>query len=394
VTLALAFVQVRWLGISCAAWLTGLATGAFVTTAPDRGFRWTWPRRVTAGVAAAVVFVPYAWYTVDTGWAAATDRLGGSEKDIWRVTTRDVAHWLRGRLGAEPGVVLSSPPATTLLAYHGGLRGLGTFYWENRAGLAAAAELYAAPTEAAARARVAQRGVTHIVILPWESFAEPYVRLARGWRADRAVAQDTFVFRLLAGETPPDWLRPVYYPMPEHPALENRPVRVFEVVPGQGRAEAQVRRAQYLLAAGQAGAADTLLRTALAGNPRYLPALIALAQTQLLRGQNADCGATFGRIQQNLADMDGLELGDRVGLAVLSDAVGELAQARAVLGAGWAQADERALRRLEPRGLFALLLLTQKLQPTGLRPGLFQLGLSLLPNEELRQAVRTGTPAP
>ncbi len=60
--------------------------------------------------------------------------------------------------------LLAEPTLAPSLYYFGGLRSTVTFYWENRAGLHAAADFFDADDENAARRIAVERGLTHVVM--------------------------------------------------------------------------------------------------------------------------------------------------------------------------------------------------------------------------------------
>jgi hypothetical protein len=128
--------------------------------------------------------------------------------------------------------LLASPNASTSIGYFGRFSTLASLYWENLAGLEAAAAIFSAGTDEAAQRLIAARGVTHIAVVSADNFLESYLLLAR----PNALAEDiksTFGARLLATDSVPAWLRELpfraRFPTPD-PA--NRAV-LFEVVPNQ-----------------------------------------------------------------------------------------------------------------------------------------------------------------
>ena len=125
--------------------------------------------------------------------------------------------------------------------------------------------------------------------------------------------------------------------------------------------------------------------------PQNAPGLITLAQAQLIQGRMAEFAGTFARVQENLPRASGLELEDLTSLAVLCDAAEDPGQARAVLTRCLGMANEASLRRLNRDVLFRLLFLARQLGVAETQPERFQLGMTLLPGEAMREAVRTGT---
>lgn len=225
--LVLSLFQVRWLGIGCALWLAFLVTAASVARQHAAELQLTRARRIAVVALLCIVLVPFPVFTALFPWRQGYP----APHDLYQVVARDVAHTLRNRTGDRPVTVLSSPTGTTWLMYFGGFHGIGTLYWENLEGLKAAAALYAAPTDDAARALLAQRGVTHVVLFSWDTFAPEYSRLARGQRRRDGNGPDpapAFAARLLAGAVP-SWLARIDYDVPGVSVLAGARVHIFEV---------------------------------------------------------------------------------------------------------------------------------------------------------------------
>lgn len=368
--------QLRWLHLACALWLAVLVAVAFIITAtPD--LKGSAARRIAAGLLLVLVLAPYPL-------RAAIDALrhepGLSRENLRQFALRDLAYWLRRRTGAEPVVVLSGPTATSELVYHGGFRGIGTLYWENLAGLRALVDIYSASDPDRALALLRAHGVTHLVVLPWGSFAPEAARLAQGLRASDPVPAGTFAVNLLeSGRGLPDWVRPLPYRLPETPAFKNQFALVLEITPNQGAADAAVGRAQFLLALGNAPAASDLVRQVLAYNPDHASALITLAQLQRADRQRSAHGVTMQHLRTLLATDPTLATSDRVALALELMAAGDPDSARTQLMRTWASLDPRTLRRLPPESLGVLLRLTRDLAvaaPPNLLPLAESLGLT------------------
>jgi hypothetical protein len=149
---------------------------------------------------------------------------------------RDVAVTLRRSQPAGAITLLANPDASTAIGYYGGYATLGTFYWENRDGLAAAAEMLSAPTDAAARGLLRRRGVTHVVLGSYNDFLIPYLEMAHPG-ATPADLPGTFGFRLLVENRVPRWLRPVPFALRPGSA-SDLVVRIFQVVPDQTERQA------------------------------------------------------------------------------------------------------------------------------------------------------------
>lgn len=354
-TSVLALAQVRWLHLASALWLGVLVTVALVTTRED--FTWSHARRRVAGLLLVLVLLPYPL-------RAARDALrhqpGLSRENVRQFVMRDLAFWLQRRAGPDPVVVLSGPTATTELIYHGGFKGVGTLYWENVAGLRALVDIYGAPTPERALELLRARGVTHLVVLPWGSFAAESARLARGLRAGAAVPGGSFAPDLLeSGRGLPDWVRPLPYRLPATEQFKDQFALVLEIAPAQRAPDAAVRRAQFLAAMGDPASGQELVRQVLEADPGHLPALIVLAQFQRAGRQRAAHAATARQLLARLRSDPRLELADRIALALELAAAGDDDAARRQTALAWAAAGERNLRRLPPESLPVLLRLTR-----------------------------------
>jgi hypothetical protein len=370
VELALAAQQLRWWGLaSGVAFVAVLPLFAFLEQKGERRrFRHLWQ------LACFLLLIPGALNAVRL--ISAETRF--STENIHGLADRDLAQWLRLRAGRDPVVVLSTPNTTTSLIYHGSLRGLGTLYWENRDGLEAAAAIFAAPTLEQAHTLIQSHHITHIVFTSWDPFATAYVQLARGSQPGAALAPGTFTDALLGASSPPTWLRPIPYPLPQTAALQNEHVLIFEVTDPQQPREILVHNAEYLMETGHPDTAARLL-PALRSLNDYLP---ALAEAARIQGQSGDAAgvevtmdriAAIGTIPRNLASED------QVLLAVALAIGGRIDPARQVMENCLQQMDERTLRRLTAGTLSDLLSLCDHLGISFPDPSLRALALKLLP---------------
>lgn len=355
----LAWSQVRWLHLAAALWLVVLVATAHVAITAAN-FTWTRGRVLVAGLFLTAVLLPYP---VRTALDLSHDRTGLSRENVRQFVMRDLAFWLRRRTGIEPVILLSAPTTTTELVYHGGFKGVGTLYWENRAGLRSLVDIFGAANPAAALALLRARGVTHLVILPWGSFASESARLARGLRADAPAPAGGFALDLLgSGRGLPDWVRPLPYRLPATEVFKEQFALVLEIAPAQSAADAAARRAQFLAAMGDEDAARDLVRQVVAENPDEFLALLVQAQLQRAARLRAAHAATVAHLRAVLPRDPAWETGDRVALALELAAAGYAAEAHAQLARCWADTGDRDLRRLAPDSLASLLLLTRNLQ--------------------------------
>lgn len=353
-TLGLAVWQARWYGPACGLALAAVATclGAWERGAGmGRLSRWRAGTLIVIGLA---LLTAYPLSIVGYWWRTWRGQMEFSPHHRHELVVRDVAHWLRARVGAERAVVLSDPTASSGLAYFGGFDTVGTLYWENLPGLRCAMQIYGSESAERAHALIRERGVTHLVIFPWQSFAEESAHLAQGRRAGEAAPVPAFLRTLVTtGEGPP-WLRPLPYETGRDPELRALgPVRVFEVVPPQEPAAAALRAAQFNLTAGDASGAERLLRRSLALDPSCLPARIFAARMAQGRGEEAE----FRRLVQAIRAMlvgaaPPLELEDRIDLLMVLVMAGDGTAAVEQLQLCLTEADERSLRTVRPDALF------------------------------------------
>ena len=360
--------QVRWLGLAYALSVPVMAVFFRILAATDG------TKRAAAWAAAfALVLLPGAVAAVQLT-AVSGDF---TTEEIRCLAERDTAHWLKLRVGAGRVVVASSPNPSTNLIYYGGLTGVDTLYWENAAGLKAAAELFAAPSSPAAREIAARLGLTHIVLFTWESFETALVRLQLGLPDTAPLPPDTFAARLWASPVPPPWLRAIALKLPAHPELAGTQMRIWEVAPEQTVTTALARATNYFLELDRVEDAQRLAPL-LARFGDDLSVAVMQAGLASRLGDPDAFAAAFNRVLARLAGADSLALDERIHLVVVL-AVGQrpdLAQAQ--LQSCVNLADEPGLRQLSPGTLADLLALSDGLGVALPGPAR-KLGESLLP---------------
>ncbi|MBM3851849.1 MAG: hypothetical protein FJ399_01695, partial [Verrucomicrobia bacterium] len=181
--------------------------------------------------------------------------------DLLQPLYRDIAAVLRASQPEGNIILLASPNASAGIGYFGRFQTLGTLFWENAAGLRAAAEIFSAHSDDEALARLRARRVTHLAFVATANFLGEYYRLLHPG-ADLAAARQSFGFRLASGQPAPRWLQPIpYRPPSDVPAADPR-VRLFKVVPDQTEGEQLYHTALAQLAAGETAAAEKSLEAA------------------------------------------------------------------------------------------------------------------------------------
>jgi hypothetical protein len=114
------------------------------------------------------------------------------------------------------------------VGYYGRFRTLGTPYWENGAGLKAAAAIWSAPNDDAAARLLREHGVTHVALLRGEEFIVQYYVLVNP-QASTADFEASFGGHVLTGKSLPSWLRPIPYEVPRDLASQGFDVTLYKV---------------------------------------------------------------------------------------------------------------------------------------------------------------------
>ncbi len=286
---------------------------------------------------------------------------------------RDLAHWLAQRRPPDEIVVLAPPAVTTTLSFYGGFRGLATFRWENKDGMAAAGRIVSAYSPDEALALVEQRGVTHIIVPTWDPFLDELARLGA------AHPQNTFVAGLKRWAQPL-WLRPIPFELPAIAGFEGQSVVIFEVVPLQSEVLALSRQAEYFVEVGQPQLATEVARS-LTRFQSDISALVARAQVAVATG---DASAHASAFEPLIALLDAgadrhVAWDRRVSLAIAL-AQGKRADlSRTQLQRCLDDLNEQRLRSLTTAPLYRLLVLTKAFELEIADPSLRTLARDLLP---------------
>jgi tetratricopeptide (TPR) repeat protein len=400
-TMFLSLREMRWMEIGYSFWLAA-AAGAFLALRLHAGYRWTAARTTGLGIFIAAVLLPNPLITIND-WIRWHGVVPMSDVELMEIVTRDAAQRLRARLGDQTGVVVSGPTTTTWMTYWGGIKGLGTLYWENLAGLKADMAVYSAPTADEALAQIKKYGVTHIAIFSWDPFYKEYARLSqnmhrpitdteyvaeaplRGWlggllptavnHSDEVAAeipkiQKAFIYDLIEHRNVPAWLRPIFYPMPNDPIMRGQYVALYEVVPEQSPKEAKVRGAQRDMASGNYNDALAQVKDALQIDPNYLPALICGARILNLAGNTQAFASVMQAVRNNMAQADSLTLEDRMELIIALVLNNDMTDSSAQIKVAMNAATTSDIRRLTWEQLYNFVSFLRQVGLINARPGL------------------------
>jgi hypothetical protein len=377
ITFIQAIGQVRWVETSYALWLAALVAVATALRL-HRAFRWNVFSIGAVSLFLAWALLPSPAFTI-FNWEQEDWKPPPSEVEALELITRDVAQTLRARQGDAPTIIVSGPTSSTWLLYWGGFHALGTYYWENLAGMKANAEIYGASTPEQALRLLQARHATYLIVLSWVDNPDEYARLSHNLRKDQPVPDDSFVSGLTHGRYFPSWLRPVYYQLPTGNDFYKRlSVLVFEIKPDQSTPVSLTRLAQWELQLGNTVLTIKALDEAIQQDPTCLPAIITAARLDSSAQKPDVFNACVQRLRDLLPQAGSLEFDDQVDLALVFALAKDEDLARTQLEVCARAATLPGLRTLRPDALFNLLSL---LRQTGLlaeRPGLLFAASSLL----------------
>jgi len=181
---------------------------------------------------------------------------------------RQMARSILDSAGDTPVVLLSSPNSSCMLSAFGGFRTIGTLYWENIEGLKAAAAGLNSQSDDETLAFVKKHGVTHISMMTWENFIEPYFHILYPKPVPGITFENSFGKRALNDKAIPIWSQPLPFVVPPFCAGLNQTVLMLRVAQGQSLNEAKFHIAQYaLVVQGRAQEAETIFKDILKDAP-------------------------------------------------------------------------------------------------------------------------------
>lgn len=343
VVLTLAYFGLRWWQVFDGLLLVLIVMGTSLVSEAGSGAlrRWLWVGFLgTTLVAGAFQVIPARGNAVQNVL---------SLPEVEGLVERDLAHWLAKYSSAQAATIVLAPPSvTSALNFYGGLRGLGTFAWENKDGLSVALRVVISTSREEALALLRRREVTHIVIPSWNPFFEDYTRSA-------SVQNGEMFYTGLHRWALPLWLRPVPYQLPKIAGFEQHTVMVLERVDEQDEPVAMSRVAEYFIEMGQLDQARATGQ-ALRRFPADFGALIARAQVEVGVGDAAAFNAVMETVIRRLASGADrfLPWDRRVSLAVALARAKRMDLARIQVERCLAEIDETRVRSLTAYSLFHL----------------------------------------
>ncbi len=304
--------QIRWLGISNALWLPAIPT--FLACVFRSGFqhRFEFWEKIVAGVVACLVFLMFPQSSFYQTYNRIMRPFELSMEDGFGIYIRDISHALRRASPDRELVVVSGPTTTTHMMYFGGMKGIGTLYWENVPGLKATASIYAARTEPESRALVERHRVSHIAIYASDAFAYEYTRLLRGMPFG-ATPTDAFIPSMITNLSSPRWLKPLHIKPPSQ--FEGEWVVMLDVRLDQTESEAHFGVGEYLQNKGDLEGALNEFQRALELDPNHREFAFRFGALYLICGGDKQAKAAF---EKGLVDRSPEEVTDLCGQLALN----------------------------------------------------------------------------
>ncbi len=289
VSTAMAAAQLRW-------WTSAAATQIvliLVAMAALAGRRANWLKWSVLAVVTGALCLPPAISRI------VTQRRDNRRHLVDRVDAlqplyRDIARALRAAQPKGNIILLTSPNASDSIGYYGRFQTIGTLYWENVAGLRAAAEIFSAQSPDEARRLVRQRGITHVAMISEENFLTQYFSLLHPDPNGESL-ESSFGYQLLAGGDVPLWLEPIPYDAPKGLRVHPARVALFKTRFSSAGAEADYEAALKDLVADDPEAAEGKVDAALALAPDSAEFWLAKAKLVLGRGDAAGALAAVNR---------------------------------------------------------------------------------------------------
>jgi hypothetical protein len=159
---------------------------------------------------------------------------------------RKMARTILDNDNGKPVVLLSSPNSSCILSCIGGFRTVGTLYWENVDGLKKAAAALNAQSDAEALEWIQKLGVTHISMMTWENFIQPFFGILYPERVPGKTFDASFGKKALFDRVIPPWSRPLVFPPNDLSKGLQQQILMLQVVPNQTLPEAKFHLARFV----------------------------------------------------------------------------------------------------------------------------------------------------
>jgi len=214
------------------------------------------PQTLWARLLAAVLFVGLVFLFVAPSFAnnftipwmqyRNKETVSPTPGQMMALLHRQMARAILDSANGKPVVLLSSPNSSCLLSAIGGFRTIGTLYWDNFEGLKSAAAGLNSQSSDEALAFMKDHGITHISLMTWENFIEPYFRMIYPKPVPGKFFENSFGKRALGDKQIPPWTRPLIFPPNTFTKALNQQVLLLQVLPDQSLDEAKFHLARFV----------------------------------------------------------------------------------------------------------------------------------------------------
>jgi hypothetical protein len=207
----------------------------------------------------AYLFVSSAWQNsfqvVLAQYRAEIGKIPISAGQGLALLHRQMARAIADSAGEREVILLSSPNSSCMLAALGGFRTIGTLYWENVEGLKRASRALNAQSDEETRALFDKHGVTHVSMMTWENFIEPYFHILHPDAMskpldppeERKSLEKSFGMRALFGKTIPDFTQPLVFPPNDLSRSLGQTILILKYAPDQHPDIARLQVARFAL---------------------------------------------------------------------------------------------------------------------------------------------------
>lgn len=270
---------------------------------------------LAAALLLGLFYGPSLYFRTREAWTFATVR-GITAGDGRQLVYREVAQVIRESQPEGEVVLFGSPNTSVNVGFYGDFKTLGTLYWENLAGLKAAAEISSARTDEEAARLLKERGVTHLAFFRDGNYILEFARLLHPGITDEEAVQ-TLGYRLLGGRMVPVWLEALPYAAPDGlPEGVDKEVLVFKVNFEQKPTEAAYRLGMLQMKRQELDDALQTFELALRLDQVNYPAALRRAEIHLQRAQWAESVESFNLAVRIAPPAERYRLLTQVGIAM------------------------------------------------------------------------------
>ncbi len=261
------------------------------------------PHTTTArSIAGVLLVVAGAWFVLPpaanvfgNAWRQySSEKIAILPGQALHLLHRQMARAILDDANGESIVLLSSPNSSCILSALGGFRTVGTLYWENVNGLEAAAAALNAQSDQEGLDRTKKLGITHVSLMTWENFIEPYFNILHQKPKDGVTVKKSFAHRALFERTIPVWTRPLVFPPNPISKGLNQHVLLLRIAPKQSENEIRFHLARFVRhVEGKPEAAIPMLEKILESAP----------ESSLARVEYAEILAGLGKFEQAVDEL-------------------------------------------------------------------------------------------